>query len=240
MNKPSNEHISAFVDGELSSQEVADMLKAMGEDKELAESVCEVRNLKLMVRHAYEDHLDESPQAPFWHGHLAKASAAVLLLALGSLGGWHLHDSTVAPYWATVSNLPNDMQPVSLAVTPRPDWVILHVDNDQPDEVRSALDKASDLLRSARANRRDAHIEILANSYGLNMLRSDRTKDAARIARLAKEYPNTVRFVACGQSIKRFEHEGQVVELLPHVHVAPSAIGDIVTHLKEGWTYIKV
>ncbi|MGA7179889.1 MAG: hypothetical protein WBX11_09935 [Thiobacillaceae bacterium] len=241
MNTPSNEYLCAFVDGELSRQEVDDMFKAMSEDHDLAESACELRNLKLMVRHAYEDKLEKpSSRAPSWHGHLSKAIAAVLVLALGTLTGWKLHESTSTARWATASLLPKNVQVVSLAVTPRSDRVLLHVDNDNPDEVRLALAKASDLLRDAQASRQDVHIEILANNRGLDMMRVDRSQDAARIGQLEKEYPKNLRFVACGQSIKRYEQEGEVVRLLPQVHVAPSAIGEIVTHLKEGWTYIKV
>ncbi len=241
MNQPSIEHLSAFVDGELSRQEIAEMLKAMGEDKELAESACELRTFKLMVRHAYEDTLEKSsPSSPSWHEHMSKAIAAVLFLTLGTLTGWKLHESTATTQWAIAPNLPTDVQTVAFAMAPRTDRVILHVDSDKPDQVRSVLERASALLRNAQANHQDAHIEILANSYGLNMLRRDRSQEAARIAQLAGTYPNNVRFVACSQSIKRFEHEGQVVKLLPQVQVVPTAIGEIVTHLKEGWTYIKV
>jgi intracellular sulfur oxidation DsrE/DsrF family protein len=242
MNRLSNEYLSAFVDGELSRQEVDDMFKAMGEDSDLAESACELRTLKLMVRHAYEDTLEKSSSpSPSWRGHLNKAIAAMLILALGSLTGWKLHESTSMTHWVTAApHLHKNVQQVSLAITPRPDRVILHIDNDDPDQVQSALERASAILRNAQANHVDAHIEILANNRGLDMLRTDRSQVTVRIARLAKEYPNNLRFVACGQSIKRFEQEGQVVKLLPQVQIAPTAIGEIVTHLKEGWTYIKV
>jgi uncharacterized protein len=132
------------------------------------------------------------------------------------------------------------MQTVSLAIAPRPDHVLMHIDNNDPADIRAALERASTLLRNAQTNRQEVHIEILANNRGLDMMRVDRSQEVARISQLEREYPNNLRFVACGQSIKRYEQEGQIVKLLPQVQVAPTAIGEIVTHLKEGWTYIKV
>jgi uncharacterized protein len=241
MNKPSTEHIAAFVDGELSKQEVADMLKAMGEDKQLAESACELRTLKLMVRHAYEEVIEEStPSSAAWRAPLKSAIAVMLILAVGSFAGWKLHESTSSSEWSMASVLPEGIQPVSLASVPRSDGIILHIENNKPEQIRAALEEASVILKNAQAKHLKAHIEILANYYGLDMLRTDRSLEPGRIAQLAAEYPNSVRLVACGQSIERFEREGQIVTLLPGVQVAPSAVGEIIDHLKAGWTYVKV
>jgi intracellular sulfur oxidation DsrE/DsrF family protein len=49
-----------------------------------------------------------------------------------------------------------------------------------------------------------------------------------------------LHWVACGQSLARFTSEGQKVELLPATRTAPTAIGEIVTRLQEGWTYVRV
>lgn len=242
MNTPSKEHVSAFVDSELSKQEVADMLEAMSEDKQLAEAACELRNLKLMVRHAYEDTMESKPSSPHpWRGHASRAIAATLILGLGSLAGWKIHESITPDNWMVASpGLPKDIHPVSLAVALRTDRFVLHIDSNNPDQVRSALDRASTLLSKGQSSRQDVHIEIIANNHGLDMLRQDRSRVADRINQLSDAYPDNLKFVACGQSVKRFEQEGQHVKLLPQVQVASSAIDEIVTHLKEGWTYIKV
>ncbi|MGA7950413.1 MAG: hypothetical protein WCA45_09685 [Thiobacillaceae bacterium] len=241
MNKPSHEHISAFVDGELSRQEVDDMFAAMAGDNELASSACELRTLKLMVRHAYEDVLKEpAPSTPFWRRPLTSAIAAMLVLAIGSISGWKLHESTMSSQWKTASIFPQGVHPVSLSSVPSTDGIILHIDDNKPEQIHAALQEAAEILNNAQANGLKTRIEILANYYGLDMLRSDRSADARRIAQLAAEYPNKLQFVACSQSIKRFEREGQTVRLLPGVQVAPSAIGEIVGHLKAGWSYIKV
>lgn len=241
MNKPSAEHISAFVDGELSKQEVAEMLKAMGEDAQLAESACELRNLKLMVRHAYENTVEkQSSRTPLWHGPITTAVAAVLVLAIGTFAGWKLHDSSSAPQWTTASGLPEGLHSVRLNLAPRSDRIILHVDSNNVAQIRAALEEADEILKRARLSGVSTHIEILANNYGLDMMREDRSPEAARIAKLAAQYPTSLRFLACQQSIQRFEREGQSIKLLPAVQVAPTAIGEVITRLKEGWTYVKV
>jgi intracellular sulfur oxidation DsrE/DsrF family protein len=59
------------------------------------------------------------------------------------------------------------------------------------------------------------------------------------MARMQQRHAN-LHWVACGQSLARFTSEGQKVELLPATRTAPTAIGEIVTRLQEGWTYVRV
>jgi intracellular sulfur oxidation DsrE/DsrF family protein len=244
VNKTPNEFLSAFVDSELSHKENESMFQAMSEDRQLAEDACGLRTLKLMVRHAYEDTLEHKPTRPkLLDSYATKAIAATLILGLGSLAGWEVHDEiSTTPSWNTASQgLPGGLQPVSLAVDPiSADRVLLHIDNNDPQQIRSALDEAATLLKSGLAEKKDVHIEILANNRGLDMLRSDRSPVVFQIAQMSREYPHNLSFVACGQSIKRFTQEGQQVRLLPQVQIAPNAIAEIVDHLKNGWTYIKV
>jgi intracellular sulfur oxidation DsrE/DsrF family protein len=55
-----------------------------------------------------------------------------------------------------------------------------------------------------------------------------------------KQRHANLRWVACGQSIARLKSDGEKVVLLPAAQTAPTAIGEIVTRLQQGWTYVRV
>jgi hypothetical protein len=59
------------------------------------------------------------------------------------------------------------------------------------------------------------------------------------MARMKQRYAN-LNWIACGQSIARFVSDGEKVVLLPATQTAPTAIGEIVTRLQQGWTYVRV
>lgn len=81
-----------------------------------------------------------------------------------------------------------------------PGKIVLHLDADAPEHLARALDVADSLL--SRHGRR-ARIEIVVNSYGLDLLRADLTPDdqalGQRIIAMAQRHAN-LGFVACGQT----------------------------------------
>ena len=82
-------------------------------------------------------------------------------------------------------------------------------------------------------------LEVIANSRGINLLRAGVSPHAARMVRMKQRYAN-LYWVACGQSIARFVNDGEKVALLPITRTAPTAIGEIVTWLQQGWIYVRV
>ncbi|MCA1979743.1 MAG: hypothetical protein LDL19_10960, partial [Thiobacillus sp.] len=131
------------------------------------------------------------------------------------------------------------LQTVSLARVPDPNRVLLHLDNAAPEKMRAVLDEAEALLDTADRQGRAMQVEVIANSHGLDLLRAGRSPYAERIERMRQRHAN-LHLVACGQSIARFRNEGQKVDLLPAARTAPTAIGEIVTRLQQGWTYVRV
>ena len=165
-------------------------------------------------------------------------------LALGGLLGWQVerarapvpsvHFTLAAPAYGAAPRV------VSLTnVKPQAHDVLLHLDSGDPRKMAAALDYAQQILDQARRQGVHARIEIVANSDGLNLLRADKSPLIGRIDALSRQHAN-LTFVACGQSVARFQHEGQVVHLIPQAHVASSAVGEIAKRLQEGWTYIQV
>ncbi len=237
----SDEILQAFVDGELAVSESESLVARMREDSELSQRVCTLRSLKSMVQLAYA-----RPPAPP-HGarslprrRLVRRCAFGCLMLAAGLGGWALRGIESDAAAATrLLALPDGYQVVSLAREVDPNRVLLHLDSAAPDKMRAVLDRAERLLANAERQRRPMQLEVVANSRGIELLRVGHSPYAERMAQMKARHVN-LHWVACGQSIARYASEGQRVELLPSTRTAPTAIGEIVTRLQQGWTYIRV
>jgi hypothetical protein len=130
-------------------------------------------------------------------------------------------------------------QMVSLAREADPNRVMLHLDSAAPDKMQAVLDQAEHLLDEAERQGRTMQLEVIANSHGIDLLRAGYSPHAERMARMKQRHAN-LQWVACSQSIARFASEGQKVVLLPATRTAPTAVGEIVTRLQQGWTYVRV
>lgn len=238
--KVSDEMRAAFVDGQLDAAEWARVAGQMERDPELREDVCELRMLKDMVRHAYG-----VPPAPPRRvtGHPGLrwpwlAAASVVFAITGWFGhAWWSGAPALDP--ASAYALRGDWHAL------RGDWrtldnnrVLVHVSSGEREALVTALDEVEDLLRSARAARRTIEVEIVANSSGLDLLESNASPYAARIAALRREYPN-LGLVACGRTIARRNARGLEVTLVPGTAIAPSALEQVIKRLRDGWVYVR-
>ncbi len=236
----SDETLHAFVDGELDLAESEKLIAAMRGNEALAQRVCNLRSLKSMVQLAYA----LPPHAGSAKGGEGKTAFrrsvqrcvyACLILVVGLGAGWSLLGlETSAPLasWERANA-------VTLAAQADPGKVLLHIDNSAPDKMLDVLDEAERYLNQAEAQGRAMQLEILANSRGLDLLRAGYSPHAERIAKMRQRHAN-LQFIACGQSVARFAAEGERVVLLPAAQTAPTAIGEIVTRLQQGWTYVRI
>lgn len=230
------EQLDAFLDGQLDDKERGAILEAIDKDKELAAQLCELRQLKDMVLLAYH-----APPLPSGHDRpvrqrrgrlLPLAAAAVLLLALGGVGGWlgrgelpvmpHLPMQRVAQFNPATSN---DTR------------IILQIGTMDPQRVEPALKAAEELL-DANDKARAVKLEIIANAEGLGILRRS-SPYAKRIQTIVATHRN-VAFLACGIARSKARlREGRQIELIPEAQVVPAALEQILSRLQDGWLYIK-
>jgi intracellular sulfur oxidation DsrE/DsrF family protein len=226
--KFSEEQLNAFVDDELTAAEREEILAASAVDAEVAQRLCVLRASKDLVRHAYDRHALPMParvsQSRGWWGG---ALAAGVMLVVGVFLGVQMQrsapeqpDSALA--WA--SNF----------FVAQPGRMLVHLDHADTEHMEAALDLVAAYLEK-HAN---AHVEIVVNNRGLDLLRTDRTPFAARIAELEISYANVV-FIACERAIARFEGEGEQVAILPQARRTRNAIAHIADRVQGGWTYIK-
>lgn len=239
---PSDEILHAFIDGELDVVESEAMMIRIREDGELARRVCALRNLQGMVRLAY---LEPPPSTPHQvravsRRRLVRHCALGCAVLFAGWGGWLLRDLETRIAAAPQVLVSGDrLGGVSLAREPDPNRIVLHLDNADPGKMQTVLDEAERRLVEAERQGRSMALEVIANSHGVDLLRADISPHAARMAEMTRRHAN-LHWVACGQSLARFAAEGQSIVLLPATRTAPTAIGEIVSRLQDGWTYVRV
>jgi intracellular sulfur oxidation DsrE/DsrF family protein len=239
----SDETLHAFVDGELDVAESEVLTARIRGDQVLAQRVCALRSMQSMVRLAYAKPpaaASDAPRASLRRQLVQRCALGCLVLFTGLSGGWALRSLESQTAAAdTPATILRGYQAVSLAREADPNRVMLHLDSAAPERMQATLDQAERLLDEAERQGRLMQLEIVANSHGLDLMRAGVSPHAARIARMTQRHTN-LQWVACSQTIARFTGEGQTVELLPAARVAPTAIGEIVTRLQQGWTYVRV
>jgi len=235
----SDEFLNAFVDNQLESTEKSMAFDAIDKDEALKERVCDLRGLKEMVQHAYHQPPlgQHSPvrRQRSWPPY-SQALAACLMLMIGAASGWFGHvwsggdsDREMTRLFQTAQN--NDF-------SDEPRKIIVQVSSSNPTRLKSALDETENLLDSYRKENRHLQIEIIANSSGAALLRSDVSPYVARLGMMKAKYPN-LDLVVCSQTLDKLRAQGVNVQLLPQTTIAPSAAQQIKKRLREGWDYVR-
>lgn len=237
----SQEQLNAFIDNELDLPEKDSMFAALDGNPELAHQLCTLRAVKGMVSHGYAE-LPPPRQKTRPHQFGVPSYWSLgMMLAAGLALGWLGRDwNDPAQAVQMMKNQPEVLHSVSLAGIPVDTRkIVLHVDSAEPVKLKTLLDDVDYLLARQVSHGKPVQVEVIANNYGVNLLRADVSPYAARIEALTRQHAN-ISFIACGQTMRRLTGEGVKVELLPQARVAPTAIGQIINRLQHGWTYIKV
>ena len=248
----SEEHLNAFIDGELDALEKNDVFEVLNNDNGLNQQACELRQLGELVRHAYE----KPPEIENYRksdtsrgGTWGRAAAATLLLGLGTTLGWLGHQQSQpqvasdmsAMYWDEHNAFQNtDLSLVTSAQHSKK--VIVHLNTSSVDSFAKALDTAEQLMKTYADGDMGAEIEVVANASAVKMLRTNYSPYANRVRELQDRYLN-LTFLACKDAMdhaRELEDPKTDVTLLPDVDVTPSALEHILNRLSEGWVYLNV
>ncbi len=242
----SESSLDAFVDGELTPGERMIVHAEIDRDPRLAEEVCRMRELKALVRDAYQEvppPPSQKPRLAEASGHLwRRAAVAVLCFLLGGTVSWLLQgahldlpsaaaDATPAGGRVVIAD-PSVLAEVTATSAP----VLLHLSSADPAKMDQALDELEALARQDLHHR----VELVVNGGGLDLIRRDGSPYAERVEALLATYGN-VTILACSKALERWRYrEGREPRLLKGVEVAPSALDLVVERLKEGWTYVRI
>lgn len=242
--KPSDElELNAFVDGELSPDQQAELLAAMRGDPELARRACELNQMKAQLRLAYAD-----PPGPgrrpgrLGRGNWPAIAAGVALLGFGMLSGWLLHDSLPGDGAAQrfVVLDPDGRGQAPAVAAEQETRIVFHLTSADQDVAGELLDEVEGMLLAYRAEGRPLRVEVVSHSDGLDLLREQLSRHKGRITQLAQHYAN-LTFVACRNTMQRLQVEqGIEVQLIPAAEVIDSGVSHVVKRQKEGWSYIRV
>lgn len=230
----SDEELNAFLDEQLDANERDQVLAAINADSDVNQRMNELRLLRDMVQHAYEQppRRENAGQdgAVVGKSYTRWAMAACMVLCFGVVLGWFGHQGISSE--RQLANL-SDRSPNAQLSN-----VILHLTSEDAVKINATLDRAEQMLAGYKAGGKNFQLEIVANDGGLKLMSNDAPSYQQRIRGLITQYPN-VKFLACAKAIKRLQEKGVEVELLPEVSIAPSALKQIIQRMQQDWKYIK-
>lgn len=232
------EEIHAFMDDELCAADRQRVRSVITAHPELTQRVCHFDQIQDWVREAYA-----TPPPPpsrrvrqCWVSAvnwLPVAAAAILLMGIGGVLGWWVAKESL--FFSPKEDLLS-AQATPAAAEGR--HILVRWGSDAPEKAQESLAMVKALLAQS-AHEPGFRLEVLANADGVRLLSAQDSPYAAEIAALVQKYPS-VRFLACGNSLKNLEKTGERLQLLPHVQVAPSAVDQVASRLREGWSYLSI
>lgn len=224
--------LHAYIDGELDQQEKSRLLIQMENDEETRARACELQRAKEWVKFSFEDETAPTRTLPGIHWRLRQVSpfriAASLLIALMAFGaGWTGH------------SLKTDITPVAAldSINNEAPHVILHISDADEARFVKVLERTEALLRQYRNT--GAQIEVVANSGGLDLVRTASSRHIDSIKHLIAQYDN-VRFIACSRGLRKLRERGLSTAVIEGVDAHEPAADHLIERLTEGWTYIRI
>lgn len=235
MNEPQNfsdEFINAFVDDQLTPEEKAQVYARLSGNEPLNRQICELRKVRDMVQLAYrEPPMPAKGMAAFADTRkFGLGAAAGLMLLIGGIGGWILHQPPA-----------NQNSSVARTTTGADTQakVLFHVSDGQAEHLKTVLDDVEELMKHYRRSHQTARVEVITNGEGLGLVLAGISPYAERIRQMQKDY-HGLTFVACQNTIDRYQEElGLTAKLLPGVVVIDSGVAQIMRRQHQGWAYIQ-
>jgi intracellular sulfur oxidation DsrE/DsrF family protein len=225
------EELHALADGELPPDQRDRVLAALEHDPESRAILNDIRHTKELVRHAYPLGSHQPQHQPNLFLRFGQVAAILLVMLTGFGIGWQSAMKTAStdePVAGRNSTLPGARQPYKS---------IIYLGHSDHAKFRAALDKAHDLLSQGSGD--DTEVYVVASAGGIDLMRKQTSPYQAEMIKLMSAN-RALRFVACNNTIYRFQQEGKPVDLVEGTDVAPSAVEFVVRHLRQGWNYVSI
>ena len=229
--------LGAFVDGLLDDEHSALVIKAMEDDPEIRSQVYQLRRAKDLMKLGFGNTRAPSGNRrkyhkSFWSERFPRVAAAIAVIAV-SFGAGKLSHHDFEPF------VHDTTLPAVASVTQEaPDKIILHITESDPVKFHQALEYTETFLHEHQGS--GAHIEVVANAGGIDLMRKDKSSLASKVASMIREYDN-VHFIACAKTIRKLRSKGIEPEFVDGIHTRETALDHIISRFQEGgWTYLKV
>ena len=223
--------LSAFVDGQLDAAHRSSVIKAMDKDPEVRDQVYQLRRAKDLMQLGFDGAMPPSsatrrarPRRRFAMGVAASFSA----LAIGVAAG------TLSYYCARA--LDSGTPAMASLEQPQHHRVVLHIGDSKPEHFMAALNYVDKFLKENAAS--GGKIEVVANSGGLDLMRTGRSPFEKRVVEMINRH-NNVHFIACTNAIRNLKLRGIEPRIIKDVSSRQTALEHIVQRVQSGWTYIK-
>lgn len=253
--KPSEEILNAFVDGEFSPEDRLHTLQYIASSERLSREICDLYQLKELVNLAYREGIVPESRVRAGvggrrAGAFGAAAAAVGVVSLGAVlllvhGSWKaapggVEDGSGLALQEAVQELDRTNVFLPAGLGQAAGRVLLHVTDVGIADAESLFDDIEFLFEDARLRGRDLLIQVVVHGDSMDLVRADLAPFPARMRELLDAYPG-LRLTACGQSRARFSRgEGRSIELLPWVEEVESGIREAALKQLEGWAYIRL
>lgn len=243
-DKYSDEHINAYIDGELDNDERARLLFDAQQDPVLMQRINDVRMLKEKVQLAFsEQSVSTVQERTFSCRAFARtprslvAGFILLMLAAVLLFGIQDNDEVVQ-----ARKLINSSQPVVAADIDKTigahKQLVINISQYHPQSFDATIDNIEALLLQHRADK-SFSIEIVANKNGLKALDVETSLHARRISQLADQF-ESLDVIACAKSMATLAAQGNPILLMRSVMITPSAAEQVARRMHDGWFYLKL
>jgi len=227
-------HLHAYLDGELSREESAEVEAAIAVDKKLKAHLDELNQVKTKMSLAYSQNIPkpvkakksylENKKTPWWTTPKAAAASLILGLLIGSgaLKLYMVNNMTDSPFMhqTVAENSAN---------------YLVHIDSDRPEKQHKAIKEIKSLLEESNPNIR---VDVISNYKGIDLFDVN-NPNSKELVKLVKKYPNLTLF-ACKRALARAKRRGKPIKILPQVEHDKPAIDAVVERLNSGWNYIKI
>ncbi len=226
--------LGSFVDGELDAAGSQTVIQAMHKDPVIRDRVYKLLRAKDLMRLGFRHEQLPADENPITQNVRRKypsrlvASIAVLMISIASaFFGYKLgsHSTATSEHIA------------ASATDPQLHRVILHIDESNPQFFSKALTYAIDYIRAHEAQ--GGEVAVIANASGIDLMRPNTTPFEQQVREIMRNY-NNIHFIACAAAIRELQKKGINPVFFDNVDTHKPAMDQIIQHVQEGWTYIKV
>jgi len=240
--------LNAYIDGELGEEQLAKLLYRLDDEPELRDELNDIHRVKDLLQVAYPLKAKQTEKITDKKRIMGMAASLLMALGLGFLGGNISSRIGSAEFSTAHSLVPlNDQNEIDLKHYSHSEFdhsadapaqkVIIYLGSAKKEKLEETLDKAEALLTKYKKDR--TQVYVVTSAGGLDLLRTGNTDTESRIIKMKGLY-KSLSFVACNNQIYKLHSEGQMVNLVDDVQVAPSAVQFVVNHLKKGWKFIAI
>ena len=240
----SDEYISAYIDGELDSDERARLLFDEQKDEILAQRINEVRMLKEKIQLIYSEVKNRKYEkkpfscSAFVGRHRALAASILLLSTVAALLTYNMSSNNNL---VVAKQLIKNTQPIAASsisdVIGDNKHIIINVSQYQPLNFSETIKNIENILLNKDSS--SFKIEIVANGQGLKALDTESSLHAVQVSQLASRFDN-LEVVACAKSLANLATEGNPIKLMKSIMITPSAAEQVAKRTNAGWLYLKI